>query len=127
MTTPDDPSGDPRRRRALVVDDDDALLRAHGRALVKGGYEVELADDGQVALRALARTSFDVILSDVDMPGMSGLTLLERVRDYDLDVPVVLITGKRRDRGRDRDSGRAGRAGASRLRPDARVPVRQAR
>jgi len=79
--------------RALVVDDDEALLRVHARALAKSGYAVETAGGGEAAVQALGKTSFDVILSDIDMPGMDGLTLLERVRTFDLDVPVVLITG----------------------------------
>jgi EAL domain-containing protein (putative c-di-GMP-specific phosphodiesterase class I) len=79
--------------RVLIVDDDDALLRAHARALVLGGYQVVTAADGGSAMRALGQQSFNVILSDIDMPGMSGITLLERVRAHDLDVPVVLITG----------------------------------
>jgi EAL domain-containing protein (putative c-di-GMP-specific phosphodiesterase class I) len=87
--TPEQRSG----LRVLVADDDDALRRVHARALTKAGYHVESAEDGLAAERALARGSFDVILSDIDMPGLTGLALLERVRGHDLDVPVVLITG----------------------------------
>jgi CheY-like chemotaxis protein len=79
--------------RALVVDDEEAVLRVHARTLSKAGYEVETAADGLAAERALAQGSFDVVLSDIDMPGMNGIALLERVRQRDLDVPVVLITG----------------------------------
>ena len=79
--------------RALVVDDEEALLRAQGRALSRAGYQVETATDGQAAVGALDKASFDVIFSDIDMPGMNGLALLERVRRRDLDVPVVFITG----------------------------------
>jgi len=79
--------------RALVVDDDDALLRVHARVLTSHGYRVETAHDGSAAERALQAASFDVILSDIDMPTMTGIELLERVRTHDLDVPVVLITG----------------------------------
>lgn len=79
--------------RALVVDDDEHVLRVHARVLTRGGYDVETAPDGQAAEQALQREHFDVILSDIDMGAMNGLELLERVRTYDLDVPVVLITG----------------------------------
>jgi EAL domain-containing protein (putative c-di-GMP-specific phosphodiesterase class I) len=79
--------------RVLVVDDDEQLLRVHARALAKAGYEVEVAADGDAAVRAVHKLAFDVILSDIDMPGMNGVALLERVRAHDLDVPVVLITG----------------------------------
>jgi EAL domain-containing protein (putative c-di-GMP-specific phosphodiesterase class I) len=79
--------------RLLIVDDEEALLRAHARLLSAAGYHVETATDGLAAERALAAAPFDVILSDIDMPGMNGITLLERVRQRDLDVPVVFITG----------------------------------
>jgi CheY-like chemotaxis protein len=79
--------------RALVVDDDAALLRAHVRALENKGFRVEAARDGAAALRALEAASFDVILSDIDMPGMNGMDLLDRVRAKDLDVPVVRSVG----------------------------------
>src|SRR6185295_15939477 len=79
--------------RALLVDDDGTVLRAYARVLRKHGYEVEIAADGVSAMAALGRGSFDVILSDIDMPGMSGLALIDRVRERDLDVLVVLITG----------------------------------
>jgi EAL domain-containing protein (putative c-di-GMP-specific phosphodiesterase class I) len=79
--------------RALVVDDDEALLRIHARALAAKGYRVETAPDGNAAVKALEEHTFDVILSDIDMPGMSGIGLLQRVRAHDLDVPVVIITG----------------------------------
>ena len=79
--------------RALVVDDDEAVLRLHASALARKGYRVEAAPNGDAAVEALHGQSFDVILSDIDMPGMNGIALLERVRSYDLDVPVVMITG----------------------------------
>jgi EAL domain-containing protein (putative c-di-GMP-specific phosphodiesterase class I) len=81
------------KRRALVVDDEEALLRAHVRILTKAGYDVESAVNGSAALRALEGAPFDVILSDIDMPGLNGIQFLERVRVRDLDVPVILITG----------------------------------
>jgi EAL domain-containing protein (putative c-di-GMP-specific phosphodiesterase class I) len=79
--------------RVLVVDDDEQLLRAHKRLLVHHGYEVTTAIDGNAAMSALEQASFDVIVSDIDMPEMDGIRLLEQVRARDLDVPVVLVTG----------------------------------
>jgi EAL domain-containing protein (putative c-di-GMP-specific phosphodiesterase class I) len=81
------------RPSVLVVDDEVALLRAYVRSLEMHGFRVEAVESGSAAIDALRRGSFDVILSDIDMPGMNGLRLLERVREHDLDVPVVLITG----------------------------------
>ncbi|HMI92830.1 MAG TPA: EAL domain-containing protein [Polyangiales bacterium] len=85
---------DSQTRYALVVDDEEAIGRAHARALAAVGFQVSTATSGQAAIEALALQTFDVILSDIDMPGMSGIALLERVRQHDGDVPVIMITGQ---------------------------------
>ncbi|HEX6273359.1 MAG TPA: EAL domain-containing response regulator [Polyangiaceae bacterium] len=85
--------GDTTLPSILVADDDRVLLRAYARVLNTNGYRVETVADGQSALEAFQKRRFDLILSDIDMPGLSGIGLLEAVRAYDLDVPVVLVTG----------------------------------
>jgi EAL domain-containing protein (putative c-di-GMP-specific phosphodiesterase class I) len=85
------PSG--RNRAVLVVDDDEALSRALSRVLKLAGYEVVVASNGAAAVETVMHRPFDVILSDIQMPGMSGVDLLSVVRAYDLDVPVILMTG----------------------------------
>src|ERR1700722_8532244 len=77
----------------LIVDDDMQVLRSYSRMLQSHGYSVKTADSGRAAIDALQLGSFDVILSDVDMPGMSGIDLLKKVRTINPDVPLVLITG----------------------------------
>src|SRR5215207_11121705 len=77
----------------LVVDDDAAVLRMTKRALERRGYRVVACSSGEEALVWLASETFDCMLSDVQMPGISGLRLLRAVRDRDLDIPVVLMTG----------------------------------
>ena len=81
------------RARVLLVDDDDVLARSYARMLSQEGYDVEMRFDGEAAVESVRRESFDVVLSDIDMPRMGGLALLERIRAHDLDIPVVLITG----------------------------------
>ena len=78
--------------RVLVVEDEPALLRAYARILETAGYSVKQAADGQQASSALGTEPYDVILTDITMPGMNGLQLLRAVRDRDLDVPVLLVT-----------------------------------
>jgi EAL domain-containing protein (putative c-di-GMP-specific phosphodiesterase class I) len=80
--------------RVLIVDDDEPLARTFTRALEGADYEVRWARDGAGAERALQAESFDVIVSDISMPGMTGIELLEAIRRRDLDVPVVLVTGE---------------------------------
>jgi EAL domain-containing protein (putative c-di-GMP-specific phosphodiesterase class I)/ActR/RegA family two-component response regulator len=79
--------------RVLLVDDDAALLSAYERALTRRGWKVVAASSGAAAIEKLAAGEFDVILSDISMPGMTGIELLRAVRGHDLDVPVILMTG----------------------------------
>src|SRR5687768_484269 len=92
MSKPGDPAGEPSWE-VLVVDDEQALLTAYSTVLRAAGHRIELAEDGEVARELVQKRSFDVILSDINMPGMDGISLLKAVREFDLDVPVVLITG----------------------------------
>ncbi len=82
-----------QKRRVLVADDEPSLRTLMDRVLSASGYEVRLAADGEEARAALASEQFDIVLSDISMPGLGGLELLQVVRDRDLDVPVILITG----------------------------------
>jgi EAL domain-containing protein (putative c-di-GMP-specific phosphodiesterase class I) len=77
----------------LVVEDDDPLARSIQRILSSAGYEVRIAGDGQAATSEIMERSFDVILSDIELPGMNGVDLLSLVRAYDFDVPFILMTG----------------------------------
>jgi EAL domain-containing protein (putative c-di-GMP-specific phosphodiesterase class I) len=77
----------------LLVDDEPALLRAITRQLESAGHTVVAAHNGGEACARLADCPFDVVLSDIAMPSMSGIDLLRVVRQRDLDLPVILITG----------------------------------
>jgi EAL domain-containing protein (putative c-di-GMP-specific phosphodiesterase class I)/CheY-like chemotaxis protein len=77
----------------LVVDDDVAVADLLRRWLRRAGFEVTVADDGGAACETLAGRSFDAIVSDIQMPGLDGLQLLRGVREWDLDVPVIMMTG----------------------------------
>jgi len=80
--------------RVLIVDDDEALAKVFARTLEAAEYEVQWARDGAEAKRVLQSLSFDVIVSDISMPGMTGIELLQVIRQRDLDVPVILVTGE---------------------------------
>jgi EAL domain-containing protein (putative c-di-GMP-specific phosphodiesterase class I) len=77
----------------LVVDDEPSLLAVYLRALRQAGLETEGVGDGLAASALLEKRAFDVIVSDVTMPGMDGVHLLRTVRQRNLDVPVILMTG----------------------------------
>jgi EAL domain-containing protein (putative c-di-GMP-specific phosphodiesterase class I) len=88
------PAGRPETAaRILIVDDNAAFLRTLGRMVDGLGYEIELCSHGEEADRALAKGSYDVVVSDIDMPELGGMELLRRARERDPDLPVILITG----------------------------------
>ncbi len=78
--------------RVLVVEDDVLVRRAYERAL-SPAWEVTAVGSGSDAIRELAAGTFTVVVSDIDVPGASGIDVLKAVRTTDLDVPVVLVTG----------------------------------
>lgn len=79
----------------LLVDDDTVLLQAlsHTISLRMSGVEVEIADSANVALDLVQQQEYDAVVSDIKMPGMDGLDLLEKVLERYPDIPVLLITG----------------------------------
>ena len=74
----------------LVVDDEDGVADLLVDALTLGGYRARRARDGQEALRVLREISPDVILLDVNMPGLNGFEVLERIRAKGDETPVLL-------------------------------------
>ena len=76
----------------LWVDDEIELLKAHILFLEKKGYEVETVSNGQDALDKCAATAYDLILLDENMPGLSGLETLARIKEISPATPVVMVT-----------------------------------
>ncbi len=90
---PSGPSSGSTQRRVLIVDDEDSVGRATLKMLERAGYQCELAHDGPGAIASLVAGQFDVVVSDIRMPGTSGLDLLRLIRKYQLHVPVIFLTG----------------------------------
>lgn len=80
-------------RKVLVVDDDPVVGRSFDRVLANKGYAVITAKDGEEALTKLATENYDVVYTDIRMPGMSGLEVAEKVKAKQPWTPVVIITG----------------------------------
>lgn len=80
--------------RILIVDDEDSLLEQLQQALERQRYIVETAVDGKIALDKLFETSFDLIILDIMMPRIDGLTVLEHARKGGIDTPVIMLTAK---------------------------------
>ncbi len=80
--------------RILVVDDDQAVREALGRTLRLGGYEVQMAADGEQALEAVVESVPEAVVLDIGLPGMDGLELCRRVRRLGNRVPILMLTGR---------------------------------
>src|SRR5437868_6285580 len=78
--------------RVLVVDDEQSLRKVLAATLQREGYEVQVASDGEEALAALDRDGADVVVTDLVMPRMDGLSLLRKVVVSHPDVPVIVVT-----------------------------------
>jgi len=78
--------------RILVVDDDPLMLDFLKEALLRQGYKVDTAEDGEEALRKVEEEGYDLVITDVRMPGVDGMTVLESVKRDFADTEVVVIT-----------------------------------
>lgn len=76
----------------LIVDDERSMRDFLKILLEKEGHKVATADSGASALNHLAQQSIDVIVSDIRMPGMTGIELLETVKEQSPELPIILIT-----------------------------------
>ena len=82
--------------RVLVVDDEPDVLRLVRRVLERAGFEVDEGRTGRSGLRRLFETRPDLVVLDVGLPDLDGLTVLERIRDVS-DVPVIMLTARAGD------------------------------
>lgn len=78
----------------VLVIDDEAVIREGLRQTLSGeGYEVELAANGKIGLSRLQQSEFQVVISDLKMPGMHGIEVLKTIRVLQPDIPVIIMTG----------------------------------
>jgi len=80
--------------RILLIDDDPALGGYLTRVLTRGGFEVTHELDSASALLRVEEQDWDLLITDIELPGMNGLELLERVRQLVPSLPVAVLTGK---------------------------------
>jgi DNA-binding response OmpR family regulator len=80
--------------RILVAEDDLTICRLNTDVLRQSGYHVDAAEDGAVAWDTLQRSRYDLLVTDNDMPKMSGVELLKMLRASSMTLPVIMVTGK---------------------------------
>ena len=79
--------------RILLVDDEPDMRLSTAQALDLAGFDVEEAPDAQAALDRVSFGFAGILVTDIRMPGMDGLSLMCRIREIDADIPVILVTG----------------------------------
>ena len=80
-------------QRILVVDDDDAMRGLNTEVLIHHGYQVDAVEDGAVAWDALQLNSYDLMITDNNMPNVTGVGLLKKMRAARMALPVIMATG----------------------------------
>jgi DNA-binding response OmpR family regulator len=81
------------RQHILVVEDDRFFRRLNSEVLICSGYQVDTAKDGAVAWGQIQRENYDLIVTDNDMPNMTGIELLQELHEARLTLPVIMATG----------------------------------
>jgi len=82
-----------RPHRILVVDDDPGIRQIGTELLMRLGYQVDAAEDHNAGWKALQTYTYDLLITDLDMPRLSGLKLVKMLRDAQLALPVILTSG----------------------------------
>ncbi len=82
-----------KEAKILVIDDEEAMRDSCQQTLSRDDNKVEMAEDGLKGLSMLEKESFDVIILDLKMPGLSGMEVLKRIKEDDPDAMVIVITG----------------------------------
>jgi excisionase family DNA binding protein len=87
------PAAAATRPRILVVDDEASIRDLLAKTLALAEYDVDVAPDGRSALERMRLYPYDLLIADLKMPGMDGLTVIREAKRYKTDLPVIIITG----------------------------------
>ncbi len=79
-------------KKILVVEDDEEMRALLEEFFLEEGFETESVNDGSEAFRKLVKESFDLVITDIRMPGLTGLDILPGIRKLQPEVPIIVIT-----------------------------------
>ncbi len=79
--------------KILLVDDEETIRTLLQHELQASGFDVDEADSGAAAIEKIGTTSFDIVVLDIRMPGMDGLEVLKNIRESNLAMKVIMLTG----------------------------------
>jgi excisionase family DNA binding protein len=83
-----------RRRRVLIVDDEETVLNMFRKTFERASYDVDTAADGASAIERLREQPYDLLVTDLQMPGVGGLAVIREARRMTTSLPVVIVTGR---------------------------------
>ena len=81
------------RARILVVDDEETVRELLSKTLALAEYEIDVAPDGRSAIDRMRMIPYDLLITDLRMPGVDGLTVIREARRLKADIPVIIVTG----------------------------------
>ena len=81
----------------LIVDDDEAVRTTLYKVIRSNGLDAEMASGGGQALELISKTHYDLILLDVNMPGMDGFSLVQKLRSRGIKTPIIIVSGRKED------------------------------
>ena len=87
------PAPAPGRARVLVVDDEETIRELLSKTLALADYEVDVAPDGKTGIDRMRIIPYDLLITDLRMPGVDGLTVIREARRLKTDIPVIIVTG----------------------------------
>lgn len=86
-----------QKDRVLIVDDDEAVRTTLYKVMKSNGIETDMASNGQEALDKVAQNKYDLMLLDVNMPGVDGFEVIQRVREKKIQTPIMIISARTED------------------------------
>jgi len=82
------------KKKILMIDDDEELCEETSEILIDRGYRVTTAFDGLTGKKLIEKYDYDILILDVKIPGLSGLDILEDVKEHYKELKIVILTGK---------------------------------
>ena len=81
------------KKKILIVDDEKAIRRTLKEILEYEKYDIDEAEDGEIGLEKIEKKNYDVVVLDIEMPGIDGIETLKRIKEINSKIQVVLFTG----------------------------------
>lgn len=79
-------------KKILIIDDNVEILGVFTQIFVDEGFDVSIANSGTTGIELFNRKRFDLVVTDINMPGVSGFDVVEKIKDSRLDIPIILMS-----------------------------------